>query len=116
MAGPRGLQRGLQLQLCLVLASLYTGSLQPTGTTTNTSSVALPGQQQALAASASPVVASEPEQAAASPAAARAAKRRARLQRRRPWVIAHRGLSGLLPEHTLPAYSAAIAAGADFVE
>jgi glycerophosphoryl diester phosphodiesterase len=33
-----------------------------------------------------------------------------------PHVVAHRGASGLLPEHTLPAYAAAIAAGADFVE
>lgn len=38
------------------------------------------------------------------------------LQVSRPWVIAHRGASGLWPEHTLEAYGAAIAAGADFVE
>jgi glycerophosphoryl diester phosphodiesterase len=36
--------------------------------------------------------------------------------RRRPLVIAHRGLSGLHPEHTLAAYDAAILAGADFIE
>ncbi|NEQ96204.1 MAG: glycerophosphodiester phosphodiesterase [Cyanothece sp. SIO2G6] len=33
-----------------------------------------------------------------------------------PLVIAHRGASGDLPEHTLEAYRAAIAAGADFIE
>jgi glycerophosphoryl diester phosphodiesterase len=33
-----------------------------------------------------------------------------------PIVIAHRGASGYLPEHTLPAYLAAIEQGADFVE
>ncbi|MGD1699797.1 glycerophosphodiester phosphodiesterase family protein [Dapis sp. BLCC M229] len=33
-----------------------------------------------------------------------------------PLVIAHRGASGDLPEHTLEAYEAAIAAGADFIE
>ena len=33
-----------------------------------------------------------------------------------PLVIAHRGASGLLPEHTLEAYRAAIADGADFIE
>ncbi len=34
----------------------------------------------------------------------------------RPWVIAHRGASGLMPEHTLEAYRLGIAQGADFVE
>lgn len=34
----------------------------------------------------------------------------------RPLVIAHRGASGHLPEHTLEAYRLAIAQGADFVE
>jgi glycerophosphoryl diester phosphodiesterase len=34
----------------------------------------------------------------------------------RPLIIAHRGLSGQYPEHTLLAYRAAIAAGADFIE
>jgi glycerophosphoryl diester phosphodiesterase len=34
----------------------------------------------------------------------------------RPWVIAHRGASGLRPEHTLEAYALAIEQGADFVE
>ena len=33
-----------------------------------------------------------------------------------PLVIAHRGASGLLPEHTLEAYATAIAQGADFIE
>jgi glycerophosphoryl diester phosphodiesterase len=33
-----------------------------------------------------------------------------------PIVIAHRGASGLLPEHTLEAYDLAITQGADFVE
>ncbi len=31
-------------------------------------------------------------------------------------MIAHRGLSGLLPENTLPSLSAAMYAGSDFVE
>ena len=35
---------------------------------------------------------------------------------RRPWVIAHRGASGTLPEHTLEAYRLAIRQGADFIE
>jgi glycerophosphoryl diester phosphodiesterase len=35
---------------------------------------------------------------------------------RRPIVIAHRGASGYLPEHTLAAYALAIEQGADFVE
>jgi len=34
----------------------------------------------------------------------------------RPIVIAHRGASGYLPEHTLAAYAVAILQGADFVE
>lgn len=34
----------------------------------------------------------------------------------RPWVIAHRGASGLLPEHTLPGYALAIEQGADVIE
>ena len=35
---------------------------------------------------------------------------------RRPLIIAHRGASGLRPEHTLEAYDLAIAQGADFIE
>lgn len=35
---------------------------------------------------------------------------------REPWVIAHRGASGLLPEHTLPGYALAIEQGADVIE
>jgi glycerophosphoryl diester phosphodiesterase len=34
----------------------------------------------------------------------------------RPLVAAHRGASGPLPEHTVPAYLAAIQEGADFIE
>ncbi|MDJ0535574.1 MAG: esterase-like activity of phytase family protein [Xenococcaceae cyanobacterium MO_207.B15] len=33
-----------------------------------------------------------------------------------PFVIGHRGASGVLPEHTLEAYATAIAQGADFIE
>lgn len=33
-----------------------------------------------------------------------------------PLVIAHRGASGYLPEHSLPAYQLALAQGADFIE
>lgn len=33
-----------------------------------------------------------------------------------PLVIAHRGASGYLPEHTLPAYAYAYATGADYIE
>jgi glycerophosphoryl diester phosphodiesterase len=35
---------------------------------------------------------------------------------RRPIVIGHRGASGYLPEHTLPAYALAILQGADYIE
>jgi glycerophosphoryl diester phosphodiesterase len=52
----------------------------------------------------------------AAPLAAAAAPPPPPLLRPPPHVIAHRGASGLLPEHTLPAYAAAIAAGADMVE
>jgi len=34
----------------------------------------------------------------------------------RPWVIAHRGASGLLPEHCMPGYALAIEQGADVIE
>jgi len=34
----------------------------------------------------------------------------------RPFVIAHRGASGYLPEHTLPGYFVAIQQGADYIE
>lgn len=37
-------------------------------------------------------------------------------QPQRPIVIAHRGASGYLPEHTLAAYELAVAQGADFIE
>jgi glycerophosphoryl diester phosphodiesterase/GNAT superfamily N-acetyltransferase len=33
-----------------------------------------------------------------------------------PWVIAHRGASGVLPEHTLAAYALALEQGADVIE
>lgn len=33
-----------------------------------------------------------------------------------PLVIAHRGASGVFPEHTLPAYARAIEVGADYIE
>src|SRR3712207_8624296 len=46
--------------------------------------------------------------AAAVPTAALAAKK--------PLVIGHRGASGSLPEHTLPAYRLAIRVGADYIE
>lgn len=39
-----------------------------------------------------------------------------RRPRARPLVIAHRGASGYLPEHTLAAYAVAILQGADFIE
>ncbi|WP_375419241.1 glycerophosphodiester phosphodiesterase [uncultured Hymenobacter sp.] len=38
------------------------------------------------------------------------------LDGRAPLVVAHRGASGLLPEHTLEAYQRAIDLGADFIE
>lgn len=34
----------------------------------------------------------------------------------KPWVIAHRGASGILPEHCLPGYALAIEQGADVIE
>ncbi|URW77079.1 glycerophosphodiester phosphodiesterase [Sphingomonas donggukensis] len=40
----------------------------------------------------------------------------ARMQDERPIVIAHRGASGLRPEHTIAAYTLAIEQGADFIE
>lgn len=33
-----------------------------------------------------------------------------------PWTLAHRGASGIYPEHTEAAYQEAIASGADFIE
>ena len=33
-----------------------------------------------------------------------------------PYVIAHRGASGALPEHTIEAYKLAVDQGADFIE
>src|SRR5918997_5623302 len=40
----------------------------------------------------------------------------AALAAKKPLVIGHRGASGSLPEHTLPAYRLAIKVGADFIE
>ena len=34
----------------------------------------------------------------------------------RPLILAHRGSSGLYPEHSMPAYRAAYKSGADFIE
>jgi glycerophosphoryl diester phosphodiesterase len=52
---------------------------------------------------------------AAQPDASSAAKLSARAEPS-PLVIAHRGASGYLPEHTLAAYALAIMQGADYVE
>lgn len=38
------------------------------------------------------------------------------LQTRKPLIIAHRGASGYLPEHTLPAYAMAYGIGVDYLE
>jgi len=56
--------------------------------------------------------------AAALPAAAQPPSRQAppSAPAKKPLVIAHRGASGERPEHTLMAYSLAIAQGADFIE
>ncbi|MCI4645731.1 MAG: hypothetical protein MRY64_13205 [Hyphomonadaceae bacterium] len=51
---------------------------------------------------------------ASAPTAATAAE--ASSARATPLIIAHRGASGLYPEHTLEAYGAAIDMGADFIE
>ena len=39
-----------------------------------------------------------------------------RLEDKKPLIIAHRGASGYLPEHTLEAYQKAIDLGADYIE
>ncbi|MFA7648508.1 MAG: glycerophosphodiester phosphodiesterase [Phenylobacterium sp.] len=54
--------------------------------------------------------------AAAGLAAAAAPAALAQVAGKRPLVIAHRGASGQLPEHTLSAYLLAIRQGADFIE
>lgn len=54
--------------------------------------------------------------AAVAPAEAPVAKTWNTLTGERPIVIAHRGASGLYPEHTILAYKTAIAQGADFIE
>ena len=53
---------------------------------------------------------------ASAPAAEAPAQAWNTLTGERPIVIAHRGASGLYPEHTMMAYKAAIAQGADFIE
>ncbi|MBC7928348.1 MAG: glycerophosphodiester phosphodiesterase [Bryobacteraceae bacterium] len=52
----------------------------------------------------------------ATPVVAQNAKIWKTLDGRQPLVVAHRGASGYLPEHTLEAYRRAIELGADFVE
>ena len=54
--------------------------------------------------------------AAVMPVEAPVAKTWNTLTGERPIVIAHRGASGLYPEHTILAYKTAIAQGADFIE
>jgi glycerophosphoryl diester phosphodiesterase len=54
--------------------------------------------------------------AAIEPAAARRMNSSPAVGQSRPLVIAHRGASGYLPEHTLPAKAVAHAMGADFLE
>ena len=41
---------------------------------------------------------------------------RAPLPADRPWIVAHRGACGVLPEHTVQAYQTAVEQGADFIE
>lgn len=54
---------------------------------------------------------------ASAPAASEdSARAYATLSGEAPIIIAHRGASGLYPEHTIKAYSAAIEQGADFIE
>ena len=40
----------------------------------------------------------------------------AALSGKQPFVIGHRGSCGVLPEHTIEAYSLAVQQGADFIE
>src|SRR5262245_37596587 len=54
--------------------------------------------------------------AKAGPAWAQGSQGAPTLDGRHALVIAHRGASGYLPEHTLEAYALAIAMGADFIE
>eukprot|EP01023_Acetabularia_acetabulum_P045916 TRINITY_DN4682_c1_g1_i1.p1 TRINITY_DN4682_c1_g1~~TRINITY_DN4682_c1_g1_i1.p1 ORF type:complete len:543 (-),score=61.04 TRINITY_DN4682_c1_g1_i1:495-2123(-) len=42
--------------------------------------------------------------------------RKINIQFEKPYIIAHRGACGVLPEHTLPAYELAIQQGAHFIE
>ncbi len=53
---------------------------------------------------------------AMSAALAHPEMQRGKPMRRKPIIIAHRGASGLRPEHTLAAYQLAIDQGADFIE
>lgn len=69
-----------------------------------------------LAACASAPAAPSDSVQTAAPAAEAPAQAWNTLTGERPIVIAHRGASGLYPEHTLMAYKTAIAQGADFIE
>jgi len=71
-----------------------------------------------LAGCAAPatVPATSLEEASASSATAETPAAYATLSGKKPIIIAHRGASGLFPEHTIPGYEAAIAQGADFIE
>ncbi|ABI78623.1 glycerophosphoryl diester phosphodiesterase [Hyphomonas neptunium ATCC 15444] len=66
------------------------------------------------ACSAAPVAGSE--EALTSSAAEQAPAAYGTLSGDKPIIIAHRGASGLFPEHTIPGYEAAIDQGADFIE
>jgi glycerophosphoryl diester phosphodiesterase len=61
-----------------------------------------------------------PADAPRAPVAPQAVPRRrstdGRTTQRLPFVVAHRGASGVLPEHTLPGFARAIALGADAIE
>lgn len=60
--------------------------------------------------------AAPPDEAAAERTGARAGTRSAGRVRARPFVIAHRGASARMPEHTLIAYRTAFLLGADSIE
>lgn len=66
------------------------------------------------------MVAPPPAEAPALPAPPHAERPRRRAsdgaRSRLPFIVAHRGASGVLPEHTLPAFARGIALGADAIE
>lgn len=62
------------------------------------------------------VACSQPSETTTSAEAETAPPAAAAPPAKRPLIIAHRGASGIYPEHTLEAYGAAIDMGADFVE